>query len=250
MSRGIVWQGRWMTACNEEYRLRTLCRIVSAWRRASHKSNEPMWVFDVGANLGTFTLPLLAAGVNVASFEADPNNAAQLRGSIAAQRELAAPNADLLGASYVVEGVLSESIGQEVCLGAEQATNFGSVRVLTGAGSSACAAQRVRTTTLDVTIDALRAFQNSQLTMPAVPPGRPLRIVAMKCDVQGYEAFVFGGASRLLRESAPDTIFVETTNQSLLGALSHSYGYVQRGKYKDGCDANVRLERQHFAGAS
>ena len=261
ISRGIVWKGGWTDRCNNEYRLRTLCRIVRAVREASLRSKKPVWVLDVGANIGTFTLPLLAAGVNVASFEADASNLRLLRGSVAAQRKLHA--ADRLGASIVVAGALSDTVGDELCLGTVAAkhgneVNSGSVRV-EAPGQVNCR-QRTRTTTLDAALQTILEYQRSTL-MPSEEPGgrrravagssaeRSLRVVAMKMDVQGYESHVMGGGARLLRESPPETIFIESKNTTLIASLVDA-GYVQCGKFKDGCDYNVRLERVRRSAAA
>lgn len=207
VSRGIVWKGRWFDDCNEGFRLRTICNIIRAWRKASQKTTAPVWIFDVGANIGTFTLPLLAAGVNVASFEADPSNLALLRSSIAAQRRLGAtgsqdsadgptsavsviqsayPRSGLLGASIVVAGALSETAGQQLCMGAEQKTNFGSVRVQPAGpnGNEGCTAHLVHTTTLDAAAETIKAFDSPE-AFPALEHLRaPLHIAAIKMDVQ------------------------------------------------------------------
>ena len=58
VSAGIVKHGRWASACNDDYRVRILCELLSLGREGDRR-----WVLDIGANIGTFTLPLLAAGV-------------------------------------------------------------------------------------------------------------------------------------------------------------------------------------------
>lgn len=317
ISRGIIWKGRWVMDCNEGYRIRTLCAIIETVRTAREEPgghSRSLWVLDVGANIGTFTLPLLEAGVNVLSFEADADNAALLRGSVEAQRRMrgvregqlvptgaqvaAAPPLPL-GASVIVEGVLAATAGNEVCLGRAEAANSGSVRVRainpsagTGgewpsaggpeslqdgrpteaavvgavgasaptpsssvaAASTACVRPQ-RTTTLDLELarHVRRMARVRSLNKASAVPGGAVAaegavtFVVVKMDVQGYEAEVLAGASRLLSEASPAVMHLETQNTTLVRRLESEHGYVSRGKHKDGCDYNVRLERGRYA---
>ena len=265
VSRGIVKGGTWLVPCNEEFRMRTVCSIARAYRTASaaRRAAAPPWVLDVGANIGTFTLPLLAAGVNVVSFEADPHNVALLRGSIEAQRsdrvraaaavaaaaaEPAAQQAQAqppppplppLGQSLVVSGALSDVQGRSLCLMRHKG-NSGAAQ--TRAATAACE-KLVTTTTLDdslVRAGLLRARAPSSLSSGAGAAAALPAIVAMKCDVQGWEANVFAGAARTLADNAPTRIYVETANTSLLGRLEDAHGF-KLLRRKDGCDQNAEL---------
>lgn len=248
ISKGVVWRGHWAVDCNEEYRLRTLCAIVKAVRTSKLPR---VWVLDIGANIGTFTLPLVAAGVNVLAFEADPLNAALLNGSLAAQRHMHAQASvppPPLGEVRLVSGALAATAGGQLCIRRESERNSGSSRLdFAGAATSSSSADGpcrhvVRTITLDQAVEA-------ELGMSLGPVGARqgsraadgAAIVAAKIDVQGAEAHVLAGATRLLRESPPHTVYMETKNRTLLAALTSSLGYSQRSGRKDGCDDNVRL---------
>ena len=75
----------------------------------------------------------------------------------------------------------------------------------------------------------------------------PVLFIANKMDVQGAEAHVIAGATRLLRASPPRHLYIETNNRSLLHALAANHGYRQRGAHKDGCDWNVQMVRSAAA---
>ena len=268
LSKGIVWRGHWTSDCNEEYRLRTLCAIVHAVRRSGVPQHRA-WVLDIGANIGTFTLPLAAAGINVVAFEADPDNVALLNGSLAALRHMDAADIDAapparaaaklqagagrftptdvlgwrkrppLGTVKLVSGALSASSGGQICMERETGRNAGSVHAVATSSAAPCK-RLVRTTSLD---DALALETGLRL---GGADGAVL--IAVKMDVQGAEAHVFAGATNLLRAAPPRKLYIETNNRTLLERLSRHHGYTQKGAFKDGCDYNVRLE--HHSGTA
>jgi FkbM family methyltransferase len=183
ISKGIIWRGHWSSDCNEEYRLRTLCAIVRAVRK-SGVPHHRAWVLDIGSNIGTFTLPLLAAGVNVVSIEADADNLALLNGSLSAQRRLAASNSQTLGTSVLVGGALAATEGMELCMERASKHNSGSVQFrdaglakMEGAASPTGCSRLVRTTTLDAALERTAGLQLGG------PDGAVF--IAMKMDVQG-----------------------------------------------------------------
>ena len=225
ISRGVIWRGHWASDCNEEYRIRTLCAIVAAVRRSNLGSRA--WVLDVGSNIGTFTIPLIAAGVNVIAVEADADNIALLQGSLAAQRRMhAAATAAAavsgatppppLGASRLVGHALASQAGLTLCMERKEHLNSGSVQFralpgggggassrassrgpsggAAGAGSAAGGCNRlVRTSTLDLAVVSTAGLN--------LGGSDGVRFVAMKIDVQGSEA---GGASSGESTSTPD----------------------------------------------
>jgi len=229
ISKGIVWRGHWASDCNEEYRLRTLCAIVSAVR-SSGVPRHRAWVLDVGASIGTFTLPLVAAGVNVVAFEADPDNVALLNGSLVAQRHLAAAgltgtvDSARLGRVHLIAATLSAS-GGPLCT-RQSGLNM---------GPAEC--RMVRTKTLDGTLF-------TELGLPLGGGEHGAILVAAKIDVQGTEAQIFAGAKRLLKTSPPARMYIETSNTSLVHWLRREHGYLHRSVHKDGCDYNVHLRLQ------
>lgn len=267
ISRGLVYKGRWMIMCNEDYRIRTICSIIAGVRATAAATGASVWVLDAGANLGTFTLPLVAAGVNVLAFEADPANVALLRGSLAAQKALheqgptTSTTSTPLGRAILVPGALGSVSGHTVCVQRGEQNNSGSSMVRApvpaagggaqpgGAGASErsqpCAPRRLlRTHTLDGELD--RLMSDGQLDVQGAEGAKRRRVVfaALKMDVQGYEAEVLGGAPTMLRERPPKAIFIETRNRSLLSKLIHAHGYHRKGNPagRDGCEYNARLE--------
>lgn len=257
ISAGIAQRGHWSSACNDFYRTATLCAIAKAVR-GSGVPRERAWVLDIGANIGTFTLPLLAAGINVLSVEADADNLSLLNGSLAAQRHMrpgpieGPKGATPLGTSVLVGAALAATAGEQICMGRAQRANSGSVTQL--ANQTGCQPrvfragawqhQRlVHTTTLDEAIAGL------ERTAGLAQGGAVF--VAMKIDVQGSEAAVLAGATRLLDRRAPPKVYIETQNSTLLDGLVRDHGYKQlnrvdtrRGRSHAGCDFNVRLERE------
>ena len=247
ISKGIIWRGHWTSDCNEEYRLRTLCAIVRSVRESGIPPDRA-WVLDVGSNIGTFTLPLLAAGVNVISIEADVDNLALLNGSLFAQRRLAAAGRSALGSSVLVRGALADTEGLQLCMERASKLNSGSVQFRDaglakmsggtsgrGGGASSSCSRLVRTTTLDSAIERAAGLRLGGADGTV--------FVAMKMDVQGAEASVMAGASRLLSLSPPSKMFIETQNRSLLNGLIHTHGYAMKSRSKEGCDYNFRLEQ-------
>ena len=207
--------------------MRVLCELAHLGQRAGS------WVVDAGANIGTFSLPLIAAGVNVLAFEASSRNAELLRASIAALRRSRGEQrgAAALGRSIVVGGVALHGRGNgTVCL----------VRPVSGVSNnqgalhadrcrSSHVVERLRTTTVDLELASLFGGET--------PP-----LAALKVDVEGGEAEVLaGGRGRLipaLRASGA-VVHIESKDVPLLVRLGRALGAdpVDSG----GCDNNWRF---------
>ena len=241
VSAGIVKHGRWASACNDDYRVRILCELLSLGREGDRR-----WVLDLGANIGTFTLPLLAAGVNVMSFEALPENAEMLSASVAALRHR---DGQKIGKSIVVGGTALDGRGNgSVCFeprrsqfsnrNASAIDNRGGLGIAFGSDTTACSWRAVPTTTLDKELQ--RHFAD-----------RPPVIAALKIDVEGSEAGVFAGAESVLRQMRESgaTIHIESRDRNVVRDLRTEFGSVES---TGGCDSNWRvpaLPTQHKAGA-
>ena len=192
ISNGILQNGTWLLWHDEAVRRHVVCELAKATRRESLSDRTP-WLLDVGANIGTFTLPLLAAGFNVMAFEAFAPNFALLQASV---EVLSANRAQfpLQGRAILVNKALTAPRAPKtLCMtrgGAD--TNQGHTRI----DASAACDERVATSTLD---EEVRAH------LPSA------RVEGLKMDIEGHEHLALQGAARLLGGShhRPSRIFVE-----------------------------------------
>ena len=229
ISAGIITRGQWTLPCNEAYRINVVCQMVHDVR--SIGGGRQVWTLDVGSNIGTFTLPLLAAGVNVISFEADDDNIALINASVTAQRELAArtPGASPPGQWILVPGAVGHSDSHEICFDREVENNRGSGRIdQTGRGRCR---KKMRTHTIDT------ALKQHGLMLKA----SELIFAGMKLDVQDAEPLAIEGSQHVLRSNPPLRIFYEGNNQTLVKQLANVYGYATEKVYHDRCNGNVDL---------
>jgi FkbM family methyltransferase len=205
ISNGIIRQGTWLLANDESLRQHMVCTLANASR---HSMGEA-WIVDVGTNIGTFTLPLLAAGFNVLSFEAFAPNAALVAASI---QKLAATGT--AGRSILVSKAVTTPDGPKaLCMhNSADGRNFGGASVDSAASSrdDTCS-DLTRTTTIDTEI-AAHALGN---------------VVGMKMDIEGHEHFALQGAQQLFApSSALQLVFVEAVKNrvSVLDFLhNHSF---------------------------
>lgn len=203
ISAGIWAKGRWTLATNEQSRQRIVCDLANATRQPA------AWIYDVGANIGSVTLPLVALGRNVVSFEAYPPNAALLNASLHA---LANRSHRLVHAALSAPGAAAE-----LCMQERDRTNQGSVRV--SRADVACDDKaRVRAVTMDAAL--AEAFGTAS---PAQWP----RATALKIDVEGHEVAVLSGAQQLLNASPPHALLVELRHSSArwVRAFASARGY-------------------------
>ena len=132
-------------------------------------------VYDVGANLGFFTLVAAALGARVVAFEPEPSNAAHLRATVALNR---------LDAE-VREAAAAERSGRAELLAVDEA----SWSHLADRGHH----PRTR-----------RSVEVETVALDDLPPADVYKI-----DVEGSEVAVLRGMARTLREHAP-VLIVET----------------------------------------
>ena len=163
------------------------------------------WIADVGMNIGTVTLPLLAAGFNVISFEAFGPNANMVEATLRAR-----PPASIAtsGQSIIVRKAVSEpGAPPDLCLELAPGSNLGGVKVNVSAqptmgGTQPCSLS-VPTTTLDAEIRRHLGHR-----------GAAARVSAVKMDIEGHEHIALKGATRLFKGNGthsrpPSRVFVE-----------------------------------------
>jgi FkbM family methyltransferase len=147
-------------------------------RRLIGAVHEGDTFFDVGANIGTVTIPVAMTGAECLAFEPAPANAARL-----------AENAELngLGNVTVIEAAMW-SEGGTVALRVDGAEGAGTSRVVDGGG------------TIEVPAATLDAFAGGGAAAPDL----------LKIDVEGAELEVLRGAEATLGAGRVREVFVET----------------------------------------
>ena len=173
--------------------------------------------FDVGANIGFYSLLMSPNVREVHSFEPDPRNLAPLR-----------VNAARAANVHIVEKAASATVGTsffDVSSGHE-------VNHLSAADAPSPGLLPVETTTLDV----------QRATLP-----QGVRVAAVKIDVEGYECDVLDGAHELTRQDQP-VFLIEfalgppaTNTLERLSAFLQTHGYVIYAVVRDGTFVRTHL---------
>ena len=197
--------------------------LLALWRRAGGDSTSVF--LDIGANIGTCSLLMLAAGVRVVAFEPLPTNLHYLTRSLFLQ-----------DASRWRSRLSLYPVG--VGRAASEHTAFSEKD---NAGN----------TVLDVPIHAQNHGETVRIRIvrlddvlwpdPRVPP--PIIAVA-KIDVQGYEMEALSGAQRLIAARAIRSIHTEVAVDFLRGQNSSAHAYCSFL-----IDAGYKLERAGVGGA-
>ena len=219
ISGGIISKGTWLLQNDENIRRRMVCDLASASQVGSS------WIMDVGTNIGTISLPLLAAGFNVLSFEAFGPNAAMFNASVGELvRAQGGEATKPLGISALVRKAVTTPGGpSHVCMSSNPA-NAGGASVAKTNATKACS-DAVPTTTIDYEI-ALRGL------------GTPIR--AAKMDIEGHEHLALQGAERLFSEAGPppSIFFVEAIrNRPAVSGFLSSRGFT--------CDRILRIQHDY-----
>lgn len=156
---------------------------LSCWRAVARQSRT---VFDVGANLGIYSLSARAANPDstVHAFEPTPTHAAHLRGTLAAN------GVDGVHVHEAAVGRVSGEAVLNVCTGDR----------LDNEGMNFVTATPQAPETLSIRMTSLDDFCETHGIES---------IDLMKMDVQGIERDVLDGARRLLAEGRLGTVFVE-----------------------------------------
>jgi FkbM family methyltransferase len=212
ISRGLLTKGGWWYPHNE----RTRRSIVGTMLQLLAQAPPGASFFDLGGNIGTFSLPLLAAGYSGLIAEASPRNAWRLRASICALGQNATSHATLMAPL-----ALGSSSEGTACIKAGRATNMGTMSVVDRNASGYCDGDVVLTARLDDIV-----FATS---------GAPLcsHVAVLKIDVENHELEVWRGADRFLRQCKPQHIFMEGgVAKPAAKLLMETYNYTLAGGYE------------------
>jgi FkbM family methyltransferase len=156
--------------------------------------------YDVGANIGIFTVPLgisLGASGKIVAFEPYPPNVARLRAHLTVNNVL---NVDILPvAASDFDGEVELRVGTE------------SARATTASGVAA-----PKSRTLIVPCQKLDSVWRDS--------GEPM-VALMKIDVEGSEVAVVRGASRLIESCRPVLLIESVDKVEILERLLSPYGY-------------------------
>jgi len=224
MSKGLLETGKWAHAGNEATRR----RVVGLMMQLLATGGSFM---DIGANIGTFSLPLLAAGYPGMLFEASPPNAYRLRASVCAIAPLLHA-----AATVVAPMALSNGNAATACMRAAKPANMGSMAVAAMNSSGHCDGYEVPRARLDDIVFS------DEGTAPAYVCAN---LVALKIDVETHELEVFRGADRVLRQCRPLHIFIEGKPEvPAVKLLMRSYNYQLSERYDRGHDSHLVL-RNH-----
>ena len=161
--------------------------------------------FDVGANIGNHTIIAANTGARVHAFEPVPRLAARIRANVLLN--------DFGDRVQVFENACGDAQGSAVIHVAER-TDDGSHSLLAGISAKSTQHLAVPLTTLD------QHVAEERCSLP----------LAIKIDVEGYEARVLDGSRRLLAGRTPPLLILETGDrlaeqigesaQSVLGRLT------------------------------
>jgi len=221
ISKGLLKTGSWAHAGNEMTRRSIVGLIMQLLSQAPPGAS----FMDIGANIGTFSLPLLAAGYPGLLVEASPRNAWRLRAGVCALGPLASA-----AATVVAPVALGNGSAATACMRAAKAANAGTMSVV-ARHKGLCDGNEVPAAQLD---DLVFAGKDA--------PPSCASLVALKIDVEQYELEVFQGAARVLRHCRPRHIFIEGGVQApAVKLLMSTYGYRLAGAYDRGHDSHLVL---------
>lgn len=176
------------------------------------------WMIDLGTNIGVVTLPLLAAGRNVLSFEGNSNNAALVNAS---WHNLLAKNPAIVGRLVLVNKAVVDyerfAKGGTMCMGwPPRQQRLGINQGAMGASEKGeiegrICQHEVGVTTMD---DAILANGLQSVHW-----------AGMKADCEGCEEGALKGAHRLLCHRPPKLITLEALDRSFLAEWAERYNY-------------------------
>jgi len=221
ISKGLLEHGSWSHRNNEKTR-RT---VVGLMLQLLTQSTPAAIFMDIGANIGTFSLPLLAAGYSGLLVEASPRNAWRLRASICALGPIAHSHAVV-----VAPVALSSTSNGTACMKLAKSQNMGTMSVTVNE-SGYCDGDEVPTAQLDDIV-----FGGTDATLCSSP------VVALKIDVEQHEQEVFLGADRVLRHCKPQHIFIEGgPGTPAVKLLMEKYKYTIVQTFERGRDTHLAL---------
>lgn len=227
ISAGIIKSGTWRTRINELTRRDMICNM------ANKTTPERPWIMDAGANIGTVTMPLLAAGFNVMSFEAYPPNGEMIAASIKhlSASGVTGPDGRPIGKSILVRKAVTTPTGPEsLCMSSGDGNNAGAPTITQAVGKTAdsvaagvaaaskgevVCTQRVMATTID------------QELKTSFPSGA--EFAAMKMDIEGHEHYALAGAEEWFESAAgPNLVFIEVRQVNegmIIGGFLPKHGF-------------------------
>lgn len=245
ISGGIIKFGKWAIHADEHWRHAVLCDIV----RSSHPGS---WILDIGSNIGSFTLPLLAAGRNVVAVEATPTNEKMLRASYRQLRRLSTKGtARKIGRLFLInKAVTAPGMPASVCMGHQRKKgvgylvedNQGNMQVK-APGSDLCHVH-VNASTID---DELHVWEQSLfrrqpgLASTTAWTPRVAQFAAVKVDIEGHEAEMIKGAKQVFCKYRPPLAFFEGRlgTGSWLDRFADDFAYQLNSSWSFASDATI-----------
>ena len=205
ISKGILTHGQWASVSNEQTRKHVIGKMLESLKA------QPGAVFvDLGANIGTFSLQLLAAGFRGILVEAFPPNVRLL------QRSLCVNGFESQATLFAPLALTNGSSTSAICMALLDAGNSGTPTVTPTVDG---VAERARGSCRDGTMPVSTTSVDAIIDCPAHS------VAALKMDVEKSELEVLRGASLFLRQCRPRDVFIEDLHQGRVVKMLTSAGY-------------------------
>jgi FkbM family methyltransferase len=195
------WEKREVTAVVEQL-------IKTADKKGVSRS-EVVFI-DIGANLGTFTMPVAAAGFKVYAFEPMETNIAAIRHSLCA-------NTQMINSVALIETGLGNEF--QTCGLYSGNNNLGDGFVNCDPNfnvDAAALAKRNLAKRQDLIVRRL-----DDLLDQSVIDSLKTKVAVLKIDVEGFEPLVFQGAKKFLDVVRPEFLMTEVNTNNPVGVKSY-----------------------------
>jgi FkbM family methyltransferase len=233
ISKGIIEHQGWTTETNEIFRQNVICDAIESVKQMKNIYSSFIGeyvILDIGANIGTFSLPLAAdfasdKRVKIIAFEAFEKNY-QLLDASRYLNTFGRKVSPALPTLHLVHKAVGANSASSVCLRTES-TNQGGTAVDWKSASSRGALDkckyRIEQTTLDTELLPL-LLSKKDIVMR--------KVAVLKIDCQGCEGRAIEGMQKILsnKKLKPLVIYIETREKAILDLLEAKYGYKKATK--------------------
>ena len=211
-----------MLQSSGEWELHTISRLITFLERFRHEKRlerSEVVFLDIGANLGSISIPIAHAGFQVMAFEGYSTNQKMLQMSFCA-------NKNILDHFTFYPVALGEK--SDTCRLFSPTGNTLNGHIFCGDSEPEDPDMRYRFSMDIVPLDSI---------VETWPTNTKSGVAAMKIDVEGFESTILKGGSRLFDSHPPEIVISEVNSYNLLSKNSspselmerfQSYGYRMR----------------------